>query len=74
LAQASATQVLLTGGALAQNVFWQVSGVVTVGTTASMKGIVLAQTNIAVQTGANVSGRLLAQTAVTLDSATVTAP
>jgi Ice-binding-like len=74
LTQASGTQVLLTGGALPQNVFWQVSGAVTVGTTAVMQGVVLAQTNIAVQTGATVTGRLLAQTAVTLDSATVTAP
>jgi hypothetical protein len=39
-----------------------------------MQGIVLAQTNVAVQTGARLTGRLLAQTAVTLDAATVTAP
>jgi hypothetical protein len=74
LTQASATQVLLTGGALPQNVFWQVSGAVTVGTTAVMKGVILAQTNVAVQTGATVIGRLLAQTAVTLDTATITSP
>jgi Ice-binding-like len=74
LTQASATQVILTGGALSKNVFWQVSGAVTVGTTAVMEGVILAQTNVAVQTGATVNGRLLAQTAVTLDTATVTAP
>jgi hypothetical protein len=74
LSQASATQVLLTGGALPQNVFWQVSGIVTVGTTAIMQGIVLAQTNIDVQTAATVTGRLLTQKAVTLESATVKAP
>jgi hypothetical protein len=74
LTQASGKQVLLAGGALAQNVFWQVSGAVTVGTTATMQGVVLAKTNIAVQTGATVNGRLLAQTAVTLDTATVKAP
>lgn len=74
LDEASAQQVLLTGGALPKNVFWQVSGAVTIGTTALMQGVVLAQTNIAVQTGAIVNGRLLAQTAVTLDSATVTVP
>lgn len=74
LTQAAATQVILTGGALPQNVFWQVSDVVTIGTTATMRGVILAQTNIAVQTGATVIGRLLAQTAVTLDQATVTQP
>ena len=66
--------MLLTGGALPQNVFWQVSDVVTIGTTAVMRGVILAQTNIAVQTGATVIGRLLAQTAVTLDKSTVTQP
>jgi hypothetical protein len=74
LDQSSATQVLLTGGALPQNVFWQVSDVVTIGTTATIRGVVLAKTNIAVQTGATVIGRLQAQTAVTLDKATVTQP
>jgi hypothetical protein len=74
LTQASATQVILTGGALPKNVFWQVTGTVDIGTTAVMQGVVLAQTNIAVRTGATVNGRLLAQTAVTLDQATVTVP
>lgn len=74
LTQANATLVTLTGGALPKNVFWQVSGVVTIGTTARMQGVILAQTNIAVQTGATIKGRLLAQTAVTLDQATVTVP
>lgn len=74
LTQSNGMNVLLTGGALPKNVFWQVSDVVTIGTTALMQGVILAQTNINVQTGATVNGRLLAQTAVTLDKATVTAP
>jgi hypothetical protein len=74
LTQSSATQVLLTGGALPQNVFWQVSGGVTIGTTAHMEGVILSQTTIALQTGASANGRLLAQTAVTLDQNTVTQP
>jgi Protein of unknown function (DUF3494)./Bacterial Ig-like domain (group 2). len=74
LTQSSATQVLLTGGALPQNVFWQVSGGVTIGTTALMQGVILSQTTIALQTGASANGRLLAQTAVTLDKNTVTQP
>jgi hypothetical protein len=72
--QAAATQVQLTGGALAQNVFLQVAGSVDIGTTALMQGVILGQTLINMQTGATENGRLLAQTAVTLDQNTVTAP
>jgi hypothetical protein len=72
--QASATRVILTGGALAKNVFWQVGGAVAVGTTAHLEGVVLAKTLIAMNTGASVNGRLLAQTAVTLQMSTVTQP
>jgi hypothetical protein len=74
LTQAAATQVLLAGGALAKNVFWQVAGTVDIGTTAKMQGVILGQTLINLQTGATENGRLLAQTAVTLDQATVTQP
>lgn len=74
LTQTNGISVLLTGGALAKNVFWQVSGIVDIGTTAHMEGVILAQTNIALRTGATINGRLLAQTAVTLDTSTVTAP
>ena len=72
--QASATRVMLTGGALPQNVFWQSAGAVSIGTTAHFEGVVLAKTLIAVKTGASVNGRLLAQTAVTLQKNTVTQP
>ncbi|MEP7228047.1 MAG: ice-binding family protein [Gemmatimonadales bacterium] len=34
IAQASAARVVLTSGALVRNVFWQVAGVVAIGTTA----------------------------------------
>src|SRR4051812_29389334 len=71
LTQASATTVFLTGGALASHVFWQVAGVVDIGTTAHMEGQVMSQTSIAMHTGASANGRLMAQTAVTLASNTV---
>ena len=74
LKQASATHVILTGGALAKNIFWQVAGAVMIGTTAHFEGVVLAKTLIAVNTEASVNGRLLAQTAVTLQMNTVTQP
>ena len=66
--------MILTGGAQARNIFWQVAGVVALGTTAHLEGIVLAQTGITLATGANVNGRLLAQTAVTLQMSVVTQP
>ena len=76
--QASGTQVLLTNGAVAENVFWvpalTVNIVGTVGATTKMAGVILAKTNITVGTNATVNGRLLAQTAVTLNQATVTQP
>ena len=74
LNQASATHVTLAGGALPQNIFWQVAGAVTIGTTAHFEGVVLAKTLIAVDTGASVNGRLLAQTAVTLQQNAVNQP
>lgn len=73
LTQAAATQVTLQG-VLPQNVFWVVSDVVEVGTTAHMEGVILAQTAIHMLTGSSIKGRLLAQSAVTLDASTVTVP
>ena len=64
----------LIGGAQAKNIFWQISGKATLGTTADVKGIILSQTLISMNTGATLSGRALAQTAVTLIANTVTAP
>ncbi len=74
LTVSNATKVVLTGGARAKNVFWQVSGQVDLGTTAHFEGVVLGQTAITLQTGASINGRLLAQTAVTLDASTVVEP
>ena len=69
--QASAARVMLTGGALAEHVFWQVAGVVAIGTTAHMEGVVMSATQITMNTGATANGRLLAQTAVTLAGNTI---
>jgi hypothetical protein len=71
ITQASAAKVILTGGALAQNIFWQAVGVVDIGTTAHMEGEILSQTSITLHTGASANGRLLAQTAVTLAGNTI---
>jgi hypothetical protein len=74
LTVSNATNVTLSGGAVASHVVWQVSGQVSLGTTARFVGIVLGQTSIALGTGASITGRLLSQTAVTIQSATVVAP
>ena len=66
--------VTLSGGALPQNVFWQVAGQATLGTTADFKGTILSKTLISLDTGAVLNGRALAQTAVTLKQNTVTKP
>jgi len=60
--------VTLSGGAQVTNIFWQVAGQVTLGTTSQFKGIILCQTLIQINTGAELEGKALAQTAVTLDS------
>jgi hypothetical protein len=68
----SGKKVLLAGGALDKNIFWQVAGVTTVGTTAILHGVVLDKTGIILKTGAKLYGKALAQTAVTLDASLVT--
>jgi hypothetical protein len=64
--------VTLSGGCNAKNIFWQVGGQATLGTTSDFKGNILSQTLIEMQTGATLNGRALAQTAVTLDANPIT--
>ena len=61
----------LSGGAQAKNIFWQVAGQTTFGTTCVFNGNILDQTAIVLNTGATLNGRALAQTAVTLDDSAV---
>jgi hypothetical protein len=69
LTTTSGRQVILSGGAQAANIFWQVGSSVTLGTTSVLKGNILAMTAITLQTGATLEGRALARTgAVALDS------
>ena len=74
ISEAAATNVTLSGGALAKNIFWQTTGSVAIGATAHFEGVILSKTLVAMQTGASANGRLLAQTAVTLDQNAVTQP
>jgi hypothetical protein len=74
LDMAAAKKVILTGGALAKNIYWQVAGAVSIGATTEFKGNILGQTAITLGNGAKINGRLLAQTSVNLNGTTVTAP
>jgi hypothetical protein len=64
----SGVHIVLSGGAQASHIFWQVAGQTTLGTTADFSGNILDQTAIVLNTGATLHGRALAQTAVTLDA------
>jgi hypothetical protein len=74
LTMSAAKNITLIGGAKAKNIFWQVSGLVDLGTTSHAEGVILSKTSIKLGTGASINGRLLAQTAVNLATVTVTAP
>jgi len=70
----SAMKVVLSGGAQASNIFWQVGGQTTLGTNSIFNGNILGQTAIVLNTGATLNGRAFAQTAVTLDADVVSVP
>ncbi len=74
LTMSSAVNITLVGGAQAKNIFWQVAGQATLGTTSHFEGIILSMTGITFQTGASMNGRALAQTAVILDGNAITNP
>lgn len=64
----AAQQVILSGGAQAKNVFWQVAGQVTMGSTSHFEGIILCKTSVVLNTQASMNGRIYAQTMVSLDN------
>lgn len=75
LTTAAGSNVLLTNGAQACNVYWQVGSSATLGVGSDFTGNVMALTSITATTGATVQGRLLARNgAVTLDSNVINAP
>jgi hypothetical protein len=75
LITSSSSTMILTNGANACRVFWQVGSSATLGTSSRFKGTVLALTSITATTNARIEGRLLARNgAVTLDTNTFTEP
>jgi hypothetical protein len=72
LTLAANKKVILSGGAQAQNIFWQVAGNVAIETGAAMQGIILCKTNVVFVTGSTLIGSIYAQTEVALQMATIT--
>ena len=71
----SGLKVILSGGASAANVFWQVGTAATLGTTSAFEGTIMASKAISMDTGATLNGRVLASSAaVTLLSNTIVTP
>jgi hypothetical protein len=72
LFQAANTKVILKGGALAKNIFWQVAEHVEVNAGAHFEGILLVKTAVTFKTGSSQNGRVFSQTACALQMATIT--
>jgi hypothetical protein len=70
----SAKSVLLSGGAQAKNIFWQIAGQATIHADAHLEGVMLSKTGITLQTGASLHGRVFAQSLVAIDDNAITAP
>lgn len=70
----TATQIILAGGALPENIFWVVAGQVTLEANTQFKGIILSKTAVVMKNGASLNGRIFAQTAVTLNENAITEP
>jgi hypothetical protein len=75
LSTTSGRKVLLSGGAKASNIFWQVGTSATLGTTSVFMGTIMADQSISMNTGAVIEGRLFARiAAVTLISNIIIKP
>jgi hypothetical protein len=75
LTTASASSVLLTNGAVACGVWWQITSSATFGTGTNFQGTVMALQSITMTTGATLIGRALARNgAVTMDTNTISVP
>ena len=66
LFQANNVNVILSGGALAEHIFWLVNGEVFVGAESTIQGNILANNSIELATNATIHGSLYSQNAVTL--------
>ncbi|MFZ2038725.1 MAG: ice-binding family protein [Minisyncoccia bacterium] len=72
----SATDIILSGGALAKNIYWVVAGQTFINTTAVFNGNIICTNSLGLHlyTGATLNGRALSTFNVTLQSNIVTFP
>lgn len=71
----SGRKVILSGGAKAANIYWQIGSSASIGTSTVFKGNIFAMQSITFSTGATLDGRAFARIgAVTLEGNTIVAP
>ena len=74
LTTGTGSNVILSGGALAQNVFWQVGSSATIGQTTDFIGNVIAAVSVTLVQGSTLVGRALSKAGVTMDGNNITLP
>ncbi len=71
----SGSQIILAGGAKAENIFWQIGSSATIGTGSDFAGTIMALESITMNSGSTIDGRLLARNgAVTMGANTIIIP
>ncbi len=74
LTTGTSSQVILSGGAQAKNVFWQVGTSATLGQTTIFKGNIVAAVSVTMVQGSTLTGRALSKAGITMDGNTITLP
>lgn len=75
LTVAAARSIVLTNGAVAANVFWEVNGSVNLGSTSTFVGTILADKSVTMGNAATLTGRALSRNGnATLDTNTIATP
>lgn len=74
LTTGATSNISLTGGALPQNIFWQIKTALTVGATSTFNGVVLTGTAVTIGVSSIIHGRLLAQSVITMHSNAIIKP
>jgi hypothetical protein len=69
--QAGDINVVLTGGAISENIFWVTAEEYNIAADSHTEGIILAKTAVNFITGSSINGRIFSQTAVNLQKVSV---
>jgi hypothetical protein len=74
LTTGTSSQVIMSGGGQAKNVFWQIGSSATIGQTTAFQGNIVAGVSITLVQGATLHGRALSKAGVTMDTNLITLP